>query len=174
MDYANIILEMLDRIKKLELDVAELKHVQQIDKVAPTDSISNYVTNPALIHNTPYTAPTIVKRDTTRYMFEGNVYLKNRLVLAVVKAYVAQNATITRQQLKQAFDKTLQGSIGVVENNEIAALRSDYEVRFFTKPDEVIHLIDGDMYVCSQWGILNIPNFIKRAEQLEFEIEPIK
>ena len=170
MDYANIILEMLDRIKKLEQDVSELKRLQKVDEVMPTDRGNKYVAPPTQTYTIPY----IAKRDTTRYMFQGNVYLKNRLVLAVVKAYVAQNATITRQQLKQAFDKTLQGSIGVVENIEIAALRSDYEVRFFTKPDEVINLTDGDMYVCSQWGILNIPNFIKRAEQLKFEIEPIK
>lgn len=170
MDYANIILEMLDRIKKLEQDVSELKRLQKVDEVMPTDRGNKYVATPTQTYTIPY----IAKRDTTRYMFQGNVYLKNRLVLTVVKAYVAQNATITRQQLKQAFDKTLQGSIGVVENIEIAALRSDYEVRFFTKPDEVIHLTDGDMYVCSQWGILNIPNFIKRAEQLKFEIEPIK
>ncbi len=29
------------------------------------------------------------------------------------------------------------------------------------------------MLVCSQWGILNISNFIKRAEQLGYKIEQI-
>lgn len=171
MDYANIILEMLDRIKKLEQDVSTLKQAQKQSEALPIDNRQKYVENYA---DSSYSTPTIGKRDTTRYMFEGNVYLKNRLVLAVVKAYVAQNTSITRQQLKQVFDKTLQGSIGVVVNSDVAELRSDYQVRFFTKPADVLHLSDGEMFVCTQWGILNIPNFIKRAEQLGFNIEPIK
>lgn len=174
MDYANIILEMLDRIKKLEQDVANLKQSQKSNDMVSTDISYKQEGNHNYNANAFYQIPTTGKRDTTRYMFEGNVYLKNRLVLAVVKSYVSQNASITRQQLKQVFDKTLQGSIGVVENVDVASLRSDYEVRFFTKPTDVIHLIDGDMFVCTQWGILNIPNFIKRAEQLGFNIEPIK
>ena len=39
--------------------------------------------------------------------------------------------------------------------------------------DEIIRLKDGNMLVCSQWGILNIPNFIKRAEQLNYKINQI-
>lgn len=167
MDYANIILEMLERIKKLEQEVSELKQTNISSRAAPVDDEQRAISK---ILSLPHAAG---KRDTTRYLFDGNVYLKNRLVLAVVKAYVAKHASVTRQQLKQVFDKTLQGSIGVVENAEEAELRSDHQVRFFTKPEEIIHLVDGDMYVCTQWGILNIPNFIKRAEQLGFEIEPI-
>jgi hypothetical protein len=113
------------------------------------------------------------KRDTTRFIFEGNVYLKNRLVLAVIQAYVRDNPNVSKSELKQIFSKSLQGSIGVVELSEIAHLRPDYTVRFFTKEDEIIRLLDGDVYVCSQWGILNIPNFIKFATQLGYSIEAI-
>ena len=172
MDYANIILEMLDRIKKLEQDVSKLKRTPQINQSSFNENEKKYAEKQISVF--PHSQPTTGKRDTTRYMFEGNIYLKNRLVLAVVKAYVAQNTSVTRLQLKRIFDKTLQGSIGVVENIDIAKLRSDYEVRFFTKPTDVLHLVDGDMYVCTQWGILNITNFIKRAEQLGFNIVPIK
>ena len=174
MDYAGIILEMIDRIKKLEHEVAELQQLHKSKEIPSTDNSYIQAENRNYEPSFPYQAYPAGKRDTTRYMFEGNVYLKNRLVLAVVTAYVAQNKSITRLQLKQVFDKSLQGSIGVVENVEIAELRSDYEVRFFTKPAERLHLIDGDMFVCTQWGILNIPNFIKRAEQLGFRIDPIK
>ena len=106
-------------------------------------------------------------------MFEGNVYLKNRLVLAVVQKYVQENPDVTRTNLKQVFSKTLQGSLGVVEDVEIASQRRDYEVRFFTKENEIIRLTDGDMYVCNQWGILNIPNFLKAAENIGYIIESI-
>lgn len=67
----------------------------------------------------------------------------------------------------------MQGSIGVVEYENIAKQRKDYQVRFFDKEDEVLKLKDGNMLVCSQWGIMNISNFIKRAEQLGYTIEQI-
>ena len=49
----------------------------------------------------------------------------------------------------------------------------DYQIRFFEKEDEILRLPDGNMLVCSQWGILNISNFIKRAERLGYEVEQI-
>lgn len=60
-----------------------------------------------------------------------------------------------------------------MEYEYIAKQRKDYQVRFFEKEDEILRLIDGNMFVCSQWGVLNISNFIKRAEQLGYEIEQI-
>ena len=159
MDYANIILEMLSRIKKLEEEVTQLK-TEKRDTKTETNSIDD-------MQNSN-------KRDTTRYLFEGAVYAKNRLVLAVVKAYVENNKPLTRSQLRTAFERSLQGSIGVVEYKEIAEQRSDCEIRFFTKLQDTLHLVDGDMFVCTQWGIGNITNFLKRAAQLGFEIETIR
>lgn len=112
-------------------------------------------------------------RDKTRYMFNGNVYPKNRLVLAVVKDYVVKHKGVTCRQLKTIFDKSLQGSIGVVEYEFFARQRKDCNVRFFAEDGEILRLIDGNMVVCSQWGIFNIVNFTKRAEKLGYEIEPI-
>ena len=169
MDYANIILEMLDRIKKLETEVDSLK--QRLNNDAAKSAESDNSQRPAVMMCSPVAMAN--KRDTTRYMFEGNVYLKNRLVLAIVQRYVQDHPGVTRNGLKQAFAKSLQGSIGVVEDVEIASLRRDCEVRFFTKESEIIRLCDGDMYVCNQWGVLNIPNFIKAAEQNGYNIESI-
>ncbi len=160
MEYASIILEMLERIKKLEKDVSELK------KVAKSEIEDfNHQNNNADI--------SVKKRDNSRYLFEGNIYMKNRLVLAVVKSYLAKNISITRNELKQVFNKSLQGSIGVVEDIEIAKKRADYNIRFFTKENEVLQLIDGGMYVCTQWGILNLPYFLAKAETLGFKIEKV-
>lgn len=173
MDYANIILEMLDRIKILEQEVAALKS-KQGNMTAITQSKPN-----GLISETRFEPNAQIsignKRDTTRYLFEGNVYLKNRLVLAVIKAYVREYPNTTRLKLKNVFDKSLQGSIGVVENIETApTIRFDYQVRFFTRESDVIHLLDGDMFVCTQWGIGNVPRFLGRAKELGFKIEAIK
>ena len=159
MEYKELLLEVFHRIVKLEKEVAELKNNR--------NTIENVLPKKPIIDDKPQ------QRDKTRYMFNGNVYLKNRLVLAIVKDYVSDNPTITSGELKMIFDKSLQGSIGVVENEIIAKQRKDYQVRFFARGDEIIKLKDGNMLVCSQWGILNIPNFIKRAEQLGYTIEQI-
>lgn len=112
----------------------------------------------------------IKTRDKTRYIYHEKVCLKNSLVFNVVNDYVKAHPTISRNDLKRVFPKDLQGSIGVVENIEIAERRPDYKIRFFADEDETLTLSDGKMYVCSQWGIINIPRFIQRAEKLGFVI----
>lgn len=172
MDYSEIILELMRRIQILEKEVAELKNAtlttSAVHQMVPTNSPNE---------NTPLDQELKTdargKRDTTRYMFEKKAYLKNRLVLAVLQAYVRDNPDTTRGEIKKVFPRALQGSLGVVESAEIAQLRHDYEIRFFTKPEEVLHAFDGDMYVCTQWGILNIPNFVNCAIKLGYEIETI-
>lgn len=159
MEYQELILDMLNRIVKLEKEVEILKRKDVNENV--TMSLAPAIEEKA------------VQRDKTRYMFNGNVYLKNKLVLTVVKDYVSKNPGITCKELKIVFDKSLQGSIGVVEYEVVAKQRKDYQVRFFAKEDEILRLSDGNMMVCSQWGILNIPNFIKRAEQLGYKIVQI-
>lgn len=158
MDYNELILDMLNRIVKLEKEVELLKKEK-----TPSEMISKET----FMEERPQ------QRDKTRYMFNGNVYLKNKLVLAVIKDYVSKNEAITCNELKTVFDKSLQGSIGVVEYESIAKQRKDYQVRFFEKEDEILRLVDGNILVCSQWGILNISNFIKRAEQLGYEVQQI-
>lgn len=170
MNYARIILEMLDRIKRLEEEVELLKTEKNVVNVQVKNTAKDSCDEIGKVEGETFSA---AKRDKTRYLFEGTVFLKNRLVLAVVKRYVEDNPWISKDQLKKVFSRTLQGSMGVVENVELAAQRRDFESRFFVREDEVIHLCDGDMYVCNQWGILNIPNFLKVAEQLGYKIEQI-
>lgn len=161
MDYQEIILDMLNRIIKLEKEVELLKEGTYTSEMLTSGR------QEIVAEERPQ------QRDKTRYMFNGNVYLKNRLVLSVIKDYVSKNKQTACSELKRIFDKSLQGSIGVVEYEIIARQRKDYNVRFFVNEDEILHLIDGNMVVCSQWGVLNIFNFIKRAEQLGYTIEQI-
>ena len=172
MEYNELILDMLNRIVKLEKEVEQLKSERTVANVSRQESEAL----PRLYVNSLAPIPeenARPQRDKTRYMFNGNIYLKNKLVLAVVKDYVQHNVGITGEELKRVFDKSLQGSMGVVEYEFIARQRSNYHVRFFAKEDEVLRLSDGNMLVCSQWGILNIPHFLKRAAQLGYKIEEI-
>lgn len=194
MDYKELFLDMLNRIIKLEKEIEQLKNdIMPIDD--DDDSSFDFDVDLDCMNSNAMIEKKVERRsdseellenllsavrkerpqsrDKTRYMFNGNVYLKNRLVLAVVKDYVAKNKGIACSQLKTVFDKSLQGSIGVVESESVARQRKDYNVRFFAKDDEILRLIDGNMVVCSQWGVLNIANFTKRAEQLGYQIEQI-
>ena len=174
---AEIIVELLSRIKTLERDVALLsQRISDIQKIL--DAKNGSESPPEILApNSIMSSKTLIerKRDTTRYAFDGGVYPKKGVVYAAVKRYVIDHPEITRAELKRVFDKSLQGSLGVVENVEIAKQRGDaeYRVRFFADEDEILHLRDGDMIVCTQWGILNIPRFLTVAKQLGYQITAI-
>jgi thioredoxin reductase len=105
-------------------------------------------------------------------MFEGKVYPKNRLVLSIIKEYVnRQNPSF--EELSKVFDKSLQGSLGVVTLYDDAIKISDAAKRFFLKEEDGITLKDKKVVVCTQWGIFNIVKFIKQAQTLGFNIETI-
>lgn len=125
-------------------------------------------------HDELFATQPVKTRDKTRYLYKERLCLKNRLVYEVVSDYVKSNPQTTREKLKRVFPKNLQGSLGVVENAEVAENRGDYKVRFFADNGEELQLADGKMYVCSQWGIVNIPRFLKRAAALGFKIEEVK
>ncbi len=112
-------------------------------------------------------------KDYTKYVFDGKTYNKGRLVLAVIKDYVRENKP-TVAELKRVFYKSLQGSYGVVSGVlEALAKTQSVEKRFFTNNDEIISLVDGDLFVCSQWKKENIDKFIKVANACGYLIEEI-
>ena len=144
-----------------ELEIINLK--KRIEKLENTIFQSN---------QTDYHNQEQSNRDKTKFMFEGKVYPKNRLVLAIVKKYVAENNP-TFEQLNSVFDKSLQGSLGVVELYDNAIKISDAPKRYFMKEEDVINLKNQKVVVCTQWGIYNIIKFIKQAKSLNFNIETI-
>ena len=105
-------------------------------------------------------------------MFEGKVYPKNRLVLAIIKKYVQQN-NVSYKELSEVFDKSLQGSLGVVELYDNAIKISDSAKRYFMKQEDILDLSSKKVVVCTQWGIFNIVKFVKRAQSLGFNIETL-
>ena len=111
-------------------------------------------------------------RDKSKYMFDGKVYAKNRLVLAIIKTHVKNN-NITYKELSDIFDKSLQGSLGVVELYDNALQVVDASKRYFLKEEDIIYLSDAKVVVCTQWGIFNIVRFIKQAEILGYRIQSI-
>ncbi len=120
-----------------------------------------------------YFKPPAVGMDASKYKFDGQVFGKGRLVLAIVKRYVEAHPATTFAKLQQAFPKHCQGSLGVVatveQANEIYTTTA--RKRHFLDPEDVIQLPDSTVAISSQWGIGNIDRFIAQARQLAFTIE---
>ncbi|PIT96494.1 hypothetical protein COT94_00090 [Candidatus Falkowbacteria bacterium CG10_big_fil_rev_8_21_14_0_10_37_14] len=90
-------------------------------------------------------------RDYTKYEFNGNVYGKGRLVLAVINNFVTQNPNVSLTMMKTIFDK-----------NIVSISKKDKESkrRFFTK--ELIKIGNKkNIMVTNQWSKDNISEFIK-------------
>ncbi len=108
-----------------------------------------------------------------RYKFDGEVYKKSRLVLAVIKKYIETHPGITLDELNRAFPQhEFRCPFPCVMNVDNVTGRLLTPVkRYFV--DEPITLSDGtNIAVCTQWG-LNTRLFIDYVtENYGFEIEP--
>ena len=146
MNYDRIILELLDRVSALEDEVKKLKE----ERTSAAQEITPEENEPVVSSS---------GRDTTKYMLDGKRYAKNRLVLAVVQKYMEMHPDISASELIGAFDKSLQGSLGVVRTlSDVEKNCSDYKTRFFANPEEQIQTRTQPCVVCTQWGIANIGN----------------
>jgi len=114
------------------------------------------------------------KRDKTKYLFEGSLYSKNRLVLAVIQKYVSDHSDLNFKELQSVFPKSIQGSTGVF--NEEGFVKEKYSgkqnQRHFVKPDEVIALTNCNVVVCTEWGIGNLNDFLNKLNELGYEVQP--
>jgi len=112
------------------------------------------------------------EKDKTKYLFNGSKYGKGRLVLAVVKQYVADNPDTSFDQLQSTFPKSIQGPIGVFNlYNHVQAKYSDKQhKRHFVKPEEIIQLTDAKIVVCTEWGIVNIGKFLEIVNKLDYDV----
>ncbi len=111
--------------------------------------------------------------DYTKYNFNGHFGLpKRRLVLEVVKQFVADNEGISFQDLEAKFPKSLQdGPYGVFDTFEQATKTNDRKnKRFYTNPEQLVQLSDASIAVCNQWHIWDMKEFIKQATKLGYVI----
>lgn len=168
-----LVMAVNERERKLLLDFWEgnkplllamlnvLKDDESIDE-QERENMDNMIST---IYNKP-------SRDYSKYLFKGNQYPKNRLVLAVISEYV-NSREVTFKELKNIFSDNLQGSTGVIHTVEYAQNRDTR--RFFMKPDEILMTSDNIKFVVSnQWGIENINIFIKVARGQGYEITRVE
>lgn len=111
-------------------------------------------------------------KDYTQYLFDGNVYNKRKLVLAVVKKWAAINNPQSINELEKAFPQNLKSGGLFVEANvatEIYARQGIY--RHFLGQDETFVFPNSTEYALSnQWGKNSVSEFIKHASSIGLEI----
>lgn len=110
----------------------------------------------------------VKNKDYTKYVFNGQKFGKNRLVLAVFKDFVEKNPTITYSQLKSKFPDSLQGRETFTTELEAKQKR---DRRNFIEPDELISLVDETIAVSTQWGLANINPFIDHCRKMNIDIK---
>ena len=151
MNYDRIILELMERVSRLEEEVSEIKNSKQVVE-----------------------EETKPQKDLTKYLLvdENKAYLNNQLVLNVVRLYVDKNPTITEAELKEAFPDGLQDKLyGVFR--KIEDIPANYQNRYFMDDEEIISTYFGEIAICSEWSQNSIEKFIDQAKELGFEIRPI-
>ena len=113
-------------------------------------------------------------KDLTKYEFNGKLYGKGKLVLAVMQAYVSENLEVTYSQLRKEFPDFLTGKskrplfVSEHDANEILG-RTGYK-RHFIKPNEIIFINGEHIAISSQWSIGNIEGFVEHAKSLGYKI----
>jgi hypothetical protein len=114
-------------------------------------------------------------KDYTQYQFNGKVYGKGRLVLAVVGKYVKDNPNTSYSLLDGVFPKYIQGSHCVFAKVEeaINSGKTD-KIRFFVKENEQIKLRDAVIAVSTEWGKGNIGKLIQAANSMGYGITAIE
>jgi hypothetical protein len=110
----------------------------------------------------------VKNKDYTKYIFNGQKFGKNRLVLAVIEDFVESNPTITYSQLKSKFPGSLQGRETFTTETDAKSKR---DRRNFIEPDELISLADEIIAVSTQWGLANINPFIDHCKKMNIDIK---
>jgi hypothetical protein len=113
-------------------------------------------------------------RDYSRYLFQGTIYNKRRLVLAVIKNWVGANKPSRFEALLEAFPQETQGGELFTPIEEAQKIFERHHIaRHFLAGEEVINFGPREAYaVSNQWGVGNFERFLERARALNFDIEP--
>ena len=115
-------------------------------------------------------------KDFTKYNFNGKIYSKGRLVLAVVGKYVALHSKTTFKELKTIFPDELQSKTSIQFSKiqlvfeKVDVIRMSEQKRFFMHDNELVYLADSVIAISKEWNKENIKNFNSKAKRMGFEI----
>lgn len=114
-----------------------------------------------------YFVEKLSNKDLTKYEFNGQIYGKGRLVLAVIKDYIQQHPETTYSELENVFPHKIQGTQMFTTQKD--ALKNGGK-NYFIKPEELIKLKDDVIAVSCQWGN-NFDKFQSKCKDLKIEFK---
>lgn len=122
------------------------------------------------IHTQIYSPQNKIVKDYKKYKLidaNGMTYTnlgKGKLVYQIIKSYL-ELKPCTIAELQKVFPNSLMKKANtkydLVRKNNISPIDKEYS-RYFHEP---LQCIDGEVLICSQWGIGNIDEMIKHAQQ---------
>ena len=108
------------------------------------------------------------KRDMSKYTVDGKgKYGKNRMVEAVILAFLEKNRNTTVEQLKAIFPDSLQGSLGVIRST---ADNIKDKSRYFA----ATHCTTNEtFFICNQWGTQTVRfiDYVNNSNEINIRIE---
>ena len=117
------------------------------------------------------------QKNYDKFEFNGNIYPKGRLVLAIVKDYCDKNPGITFDELEAIFPpKLAKNGKGVIKklsdvsDNDMG--KNGKQKKYFLNDDDVLNL-DTDVVVSNQFKQENVYNVIEVARKLGMSIDVI-
>ena len=157
-----------DQQNKIYGDLAVFVSLARSDLKIPGPELSPSLIA-SFIENTKQASKITTSRNYDKFSFNGEIYNKRQLVLALVKYVVKTDKIETLEDLKETFKDTLwnNGKISKNKSPHIVALVSTAEEvdhlkeRHFWNDDDIMKLGNGDSIVVNnQWGN-NINYFIE-------------
>lgn len=108
-----------------------------------------------------------MSRDYSKYNVAGVAenLNKRKLVLEIVKDYIAKHPDLTLSDIKRTFPDEIQGSKGFIRD----AIYEQYDPKRFFSEDKISTPL-FQIVVSNQWGD-NLERFIELAESLGYQIE---
>lgn len=107
-------------------------------------------------------------KDYTRYKFQGEIYNKRKLVLAVMKKYFEDNTENDISVLRKKFSNQ---RLFAPLQDAIEKAKKHGQPRHFLKDGEPV-LVGSEQYAISnQWGVGNIEDFINDMRKLGYQID---
>ncbi len=111
--------------------------------------------------------------DYTKYVFEGTIYNKKNLVLAVISKWFKDYSPENIQELQKIFPQNLLSKGLFAEEKKAKEIRNRTgHTRHFIINNQILKFPDGSKYaICDQWGGEEHKRFIIHAKSLGYVIE---
>lgn len=109
-------------------------------------------------------------RDYSKYRFNGEIYNKRNLALAVIAHWIKDRQPTSLAQITECLSKSkLARKVKLVDQ-----IPENSRDCWHWAPDDHIQLLSGELIAISnQWGSGNLPDLLQAMEQLGYQVEKI-